>query len=154
MTKEQTAGQVLAHSVEQTASTVNTVVNNVANSKSVTTLDNALADMITSAVGGVKEGISFIQGQLPDVVYQLVVYNRVLCTLGFLFGIFLILLCVYAVKKFSKGEWDWEFSPVLVVPFIGSVFMIFGSTSEMLKLWFAPKIWLIEYAADLLQKVK
>ena len=158
-----TAGVILAKTVEQTASSVNNVVQSVSHSESVQSLDNALAQMITSVVGGIKEGVSFVQGQLPDVIMQLVVYNRVLLTTYIVFGILLIPFIIWLIRKGiteSKKKYSEISEGMMVVSIIGSIAGVFASCiiiganfSEFLKIWFAPKVWLIEYAAELVKKV-
>ena len=154
-----TAGVILAKTVEQTASSVNNVVQSVSHSESVQSLDNALAQMITSVVGGIKEGVSFVQGQLPDVIMQLIVYNRVLLTSAVIFG----LLLIYVTKRCSSKlavAWEdcdegttvlWLFSTIATG--LASFAFIFGNIADCIKIWFAPEVWLIEYAADLIKKV-
>ena len=162
MSKE-TAGVVLAKTVESTASNVNNVVQSVAHSDTVKSLDAALAELVTQSVAGVKEGFSFVAGQIPDVVMQLVVYQRVLSTAYFVFGVILLLLAYKAVKagfEESKKPSREQSDGVMVFSIVGGLVSIFGgalftilNVATMIKVWFAPKVWLIEYAVDLTKKV-
>lgn len=132
-----------------------------------------LVELLQKAVGGIDAAVSFSQAQIPDVVHQLLVWNSVR---SILFQVFAIILIVAAMRlpSFARnarknGErWtaydgrpkdDWFVSSfaydacVLGTPIsalvIGLPMIIFNF--DWLKIWLAPKLYLLEYAASLIK---
>ena len=125
-------------------------------------LQQALVKIIEKANSGVDASISFLGDQLPDVVHQLL-------TWGLLSSASCVALKkardgVKESKQSKKDNWAYQHyswgggtveGPVIVIIILSIVFcsislIVFtGSLFEALKIVFAPKIWLIEYAATL-----
>lgn len=132
-----------------------------------------LVELLQKAVGGIDAAVSFSQAQIPDVVHQLLVLNSVR---SILFQVFAIILIVAAMRlpSFARnarknGErWtahdgrpkdDWFVSSfaydacVLGTPIsalvIGLPMIIFNF--DWLKIWLAPKLYLLEYAVSLIK---
>ena len=113
----------------------------------------------TETIGSAKD---FVIGELPDVVSQLLlwywVHSAILMAIG--------LILLVALPIFSVKTWDtsWthrddngtrDVGPVIIVWAILQVTVLFASLALMnltwLKIWIAPKIWLIEYTATLVK---
>ena len=166
---ENTASSV-NHVVTKTTDTALDMVNGVAHSNTVKSLDQALANMITSTVDGVKDGVSFVAGQLPDVIQQIVVYNRAILSAYMMLALVLVIVGIVASVKFTRRvsefhtatEWKVKDSifpfilingVVAVGTFMASFVTAANNFTEFAKVWFAPKLWLIEYAAHLVKSV-
>lgn len=128
-----------------------------------TNLQNALADMINKTVGGVERGVEFLSGQLPDVIHQLLVFKMCWAIVSTL----LIVVCLVVIWKitgalFDKSEenkWRdfWPCFPCCVTSIIAIIATPVGLTvvcskiKTILMIWLAPKLYLLEYAAELLK---
>ena len=137
-------------------------------------LQQALVKLIEKANSGVDASISFLSDQLPDVVHQLLTWGLLSSALTCVVCILLVIASCVALKKAGDGvkeskqskKDNWAYQnyswgcgtveePVIVIITLSIVFcsislIVFtGSLFDALKIVFAPKIWLIEYAATL-----
>ena len=137
-------------------------------------LQQALVKVIEKANSGVDASISFLSDQLPDVVHQLLTWGLLSSALTCVVCILLVIASCVALNKASNGvkeskqsnkdNWAYQHyswgggsveGPVVVIIILSIVFSSFslivfsGSLFDALKIVFAPKIWLIEYAATL-----
>lgn len=124
-------------------------------------LQQAVQKLIDKGVSGIEAGADFLQQEIPEYVMQLLmwhgVYNFMLMAVSLL-G--LLLWGVAEVKIFKKlktmdiNEQDWTFrylglgSVVRVIPLL---IVCASMNLEWLKIWIAPKVWLVEYAASLVK---
>ncbi len=144
-----------------------------------TTLEQVLIDNIEKANGAVDKGIDFAVEHVPDVVQQLLTWHFVESFLFFTLGLLLVTSAVVIPtniykwankKKPEKKEdvqfpWEWrsyepkpEVCPEVIIPcgfyspiaaFFGVVVLLHNLT--WLKIWVAPKLYLLEYAASLVK---
>lgn len=142
------------------------------------TLTASLVDIIQQVSGSVKEGVSFLQQEIPDVVRQLLVFNLVYALTGLSIGVLLLLTIVLYWRKLCSAEplpapegsrqqtigTFWvdkngeaeELAVVLgvalsLIASVTGICLIGANLGDALKLWLAPKVWLIEYAASLVK---
>jgi len=116
-------------------------------------LQTALADLISKANEGIDSASGFLASELPDVIYQLLlwygVYSAVMC----FFGIIFVIACYKVIKWSVTGsrlEWHKEQiryghpTPILYM-FIALLAIPTNAMLNLtwLKIWIAPKIWLI-----------
>lgn len=103
----------------------------------------------------------FAMDQLPDIVQQLIVFERVYLT-GIVISPFvllpLFLYLYYLVNKLDSEASDMTL-PVVVLTImsalgslVGLISMI-GNFKEFLMVWFSPKIFLIQYLTTLIKSV-
>jgi hypothetical protein len=124
-------------------------------------LDEALICVINKttavtgeAIDGVKsvtgKTIDFVTAQAPELIHQLLVWKLTEAILYFVLSIISIILCVHSTKKLYKSS---DGAVLLVTEFLGlfSIIISAVSFSDILQITFAPKIYLIEYAAHLLR---
>lgn len=129
------------------------------------TLTASLVDIIQQVSGGVKQGVSFLQQEIPDVIKQLLVWKMVKALFFVMLSLVLAAIATKLIyvgisgrtEQKSKSYYDREES-AYVLPWTGAVFtysisgMIFLiNTLEALQIYIAPKVWLIEYAASLVK---
>ncbi len=120
-----------------------------------------LVDLLQKASNGIDAAVSFSQAQIPDVVHQLLVWNFVSSMLFQIFIIIAIAGYVFAAYKFVKitsskrlGEGAIIVSAISLM--VGACFAVglsvaFFSYFDWLKIWLAPKLYLIDYAASLIK---
>lgn len=129
-------------------------------------LDVALANVITKAVNSAEAAGAFLISEIPDVVQQTLLWYGVYHALTMFFGIIGILLIPYLGKKYvlrgiGMVEADKVGNPtgvfLAIFSFFGAIGGVACSLSYMnlvwLKIWLAPKLWLIEYATELTKKL-
>lgn len=135
-------------------------------------LQQSLSQILDQAVSGVQAGVSLLSAELPDVIHQLLMWKMVesliLCAGGIIFT-------VGALRCFAKNSGIGKevgtngtkykatlthdergdiapWIPVLIIP-LASIAVIASITINItwLKIWIAPKVYLIEYAASLVK---
>ena len=117
-----------------------------------------LAELLQKAVSGLDSAVAFSQAQLPEVIHQLMYWKAALYGLRIVVISLLFLGCVVLFRKGVGWARGWEIEEIGIISVIASgvlgiilMFLIFEDTGNLLQLWLAPKIWLIEYAADLVR---
>lgn len=129
--------------------------------KEISQLDQVLIDTITKASnvsGEIYNGAKKVTGQAidiamqqaPDIVNQLLMWQFSKNATWFLFSILSIFICIKLTKKY------WEESQGAIVVATGTVgvvgiVVVICTFLQMLKIVIAPKIYLIEYAANLIK---
>lgn len=134
-------------------------------------LQAAVSQLIEKSLNGVDKAAAFIQSELPDYVYQLLLWYGVKSAIV---GLFLLLISVtwfwFGIIKpiniLSEGfrekketmlnEIDGSINPLsifLIFNFISLLpfFEAFSNLLEALQIWIAPKVWLLEYASTLVK---
>lgn len=126
-------------------------------------LDTAIQTLITKAIDGVDASVTFLQAEIPDYVYQLLLWYGVKSAI--IAGVFFIVVvgcaigCVKLVKYANKPDTDDDskdgawIATVLMTLFvvIPSVILFFIYALEALQIYIAPKVWLLEYASGLVE---
>lgn len=115
-------------------------------------LQRQLVDMIELAKSTGTNAVEFVQAQAPDLVRQIIVWEIVS-------DVALILMCITIMlvlyKLTSKGvKNDWESLPFIIgfgdiVIGVASFATLIMSAGGLIKAVFAPKLFLIEYVAQL-----
>lgn len=132
-------------------------------------IQNAVADLITKSVDTIGKAGEFIIAETPEVLQQLITWNLVENLIFWIFGLcLLVIVCplsckflIYTAKNTNNNN-HWAYNDDIAIPaivvcfFIAVLSFIFGLCEvldlEWFKVWLAPKVWLIEYAADLMKK--
>jgi len=121
-------------------------------------LEGALVDIIQQVSGGVKQGVDFLQAEIPEVVRQLLVWKLAEATIVFLICSLIVAAwikgMIIAVKHDSKNYCSDTTFPTAL--FGGTVAIIAAGIAvscllTALQIYIAPKVWLIEYAASLVK---
>lgn len=132
-----------------------------------------LVELLQKASNGIDAAVSFSQAQIPDVVHQLLIWSFVHSALFQVTGLLLLIAATklpsFARTARNNGErWtsfdgrpnDGHFISsvyydicTVFVPIFGSIMgvLIIAFNFEWLKIWLAPKLFLIEYAASLVK---
>ncbi|MFU2316806.1 hypothetical protein [Rahnella sp. PCH160] len=143
--------------------------------------NKVIAELLQKAVEGVDAAVNFSQAQIPDVIHQLLVWKftislivQVICMLVITVIVILISRGLrnrgepeqasnYSSRKAYKNHgmfWDEDgdlaFGGGISLLLAGLAILIatgiFLSGFDWLQIWIAPKLYLIEYAANLISK--
>lgn len=114
-----------------------------------------LVTLLEKAVAGIDAAVSFSQAQIPDVINQLLVYK--VWDYGLTISLYLavIVTCIWIFKKSKKSfEENNEVGLLgMIVSLILAVMLglvAFSEAKDLIMLIVAPKLYLIQYAADLM----
>ena len=131
--------------------------------------------MIKSGVNEMKDGVTFLKGEIPHVVEQMIKWYGIESFIYFIIGIvscFVVMFCIFKIvkksykiidttKKYDEGNIkhtekmnieNKECTKLIIYIITGIMFLIFGVCQinlSWLKIWIAPKVWLIEYGKTL-----
>lgn len=134
-------------------------------------LEETLAEMLNKTMAGIDAGTEFLSAELPDVIQQAILWHLTYTGILFVFSVIaaiaLIKVDIYIYKRGMREE-GWlvnhngkldENAFVLGYLFLGS--LVRGATwvalvitpfnLVWLKIWIAPKLWLVEYSASLIK---
>ena len=127
-------------------------------------LQGALTSLINKSLGGLDAATDVLTAELPEVITQLLLWYGVSSFIYSVVGLSLTGVSIWIVKetysRFKKAEkgtylkdYDGDINMGVLVNGLVSaiVFMVVIIMFNLtwLKIWIAPKIWLIEYAASL-----
>ena len=135
-------------------------------------MQNALIEIIQKASSGIDTSVSFLSSEIPEVISQLLLWNITASSVGMALSAIVIAISVSMIAWMMKlygrgrdtGKPNWvhdgdgynalrkrviPVSCVLFICLVAGPMVFVGNLMEVLKIWLAPKIWLIEYAASL-----
>ena len=129
-------------------------------------LQQSFVAILNKTVSGVEDGVSFLSQEIPEVVEQLILFNLVWESI--LAGIYLLIIGISIGVTYRIVSWCWwtkdcEWSDenkqiCTAFSFLGggaltTIFLIniILTIKEITMLALAPKLYLIEYTAELLK---
>ena len=134
-------------------------------------LQSALVVLLTKVTSGMDTATAFLAVELPDVVQQLLRWKLAEHALKSAFCLAVLLLVVWFVRAFLRGYAQGEqgtanffhdatgYSPVTPQAIISGVLAgvaafistleLMDNTLDVVQIWLAPKIFLIEYVSYL-----
>ncbi len=113
-------------------------------------VENAVVEIINKAIQGIDSTTDFLLSEIPEVIQQLLMWNfaksLILCTLFFALSITLIRFLFLSLKEHNEPE-------LIIILMIAVVVCgaVTFANHGWLMIWLAPKVWLIEYAANLVR---
>lgn len=134
-----------------------------------------LIDLLNRAISGIDKAVEFSQAKIPDVIHQLLMWNFVESLMMTIIAIATIYpFFVFSRRQFKRiiinsdsgygreykttmiYDRDGDVNPLSLVYGIVSVFystvvIIVILDLTWLKIWIAPKLYLLEYAASLVK---
>ncbi|CAM0104874.1 hypothetical protein MYOV072v1_p0059 [Vibrio phage 207E29.1] len=130
-------------------------------------LQGAVAQILERAISGIDSSVDFMQAELPEVIEQLLLWYAVSNVIYTLLGLFILYASYWFIKKPKPKEdnwmWNWieskgrhegttecVFGIFVLFPAIPG-FVLSTNIMESIQIWVAPKIWLMEYAANLVK---
>lgn len=122
--------------------------------------NEVLAAILEKAMATAEKTGTFLQEQAPDVVQQLLTWKLVQYSVSAVVCFIAFFLLAYLASKTLKslGEEDsyfvtWQ-PPVLAASGVGALVVSISAANNALtamQIWLAPKVYLIEYAANLVK---
>lgn len=132
-------------------------------------LQEAITEMIVKVNDGVDASTAFLSAELPDYIQQLLMWHAILSFLLFItailfVGIAVIIQFKVILMKDSEGKLKFRekyshirdgHSTIALMSFLlwlsTAMFFTFSINLTWLQIWIAPKVWLVEYAANLVK---
>lgn len=122
------------------------------------TANDLLVKMIDVTVESVSDVVEFSKQQIPDIIHQLLVWKIAESIVWLILGALIMFTGAWVTNRFRDRMNEEEASSgticqiivTIVTGFIG-ICMIVSNLLDVLYIWLAPKVWLIEYAADLIK---
>jgi len=115
--------------------------------------DDVLATILQKALDVATSTGDFIAGQIPDVAKQLLLFEA---SWALVWMVLAIVIAVFAIwpykcaKKMVADDSDW--GPMYLIPsvlWLVSVVVFMANIYDFLKITLAPKLYLLEYVAHL-----
>lgn len=128
------------------------------------TLQDALASLINKTVDGVEASTAFLSAELPDYIVQMLMWYGVYNFILFLTPVVLSLVLYRYIKNTetwvctatqANGHYDGptiRMGVTIGLLMVTMAALATGLNLTWLKIWIAPKVWLVEYAASLASK--
>ena len=122
-------------------------------------LQEQMAQILEVVKTSVTQTSGFVIEQMPLIVQELLLYKRISYTMGFITPLLIIILVVFIWKKYiltnkkvmRKGE-DFNglifLTAIMVIP---SIMVMFINFLNMIRVWVAPRVFLIEYVSGLIK---
>jgi len=121
-------------------------------SDSTDKLNEAVISLINKATDTASGAIDFVAGEVPDIVHQLLMWHSIKA--GIYFVVFSIIASLAAWLLVVALKSDDELIGIGLSSFVVMVAFTLVAISKLmiiLQIWIAPKLYLIEYAADLVK---
>lgn len=118
-----------------------------------------LVKMIDVTVQSVSDVVEFGKQQIPEVIHQLLMWNimkaSIWVVLSAAFSIGLVMLVNRKKSALEEAETGLGiciqiFGWLIALLLGGSIFI--NNLLDAVYIWIAPKVWLIEYASELVKK--
>lgn len=116
----------------------------------------ALAHFVESMTAILSDAKGFVLDQAPEVVRQVIAYDIATSLLWVLFFVVLTAIGVWAVVK-GRGHKNQDSVEATLAIVLGAITIVAGSVGifacieRLLKVTLAPKVFLLEYFARLVQ---
>lgn len=131
--------------------------------QTLTSLDKSLSTLINGATEKGTKLVDFLYEQAPEVIAQLLLWHGVESLIVFVLCVLLLIGAIYgnvkgvlALKKTIGSHWADDptfWVPTIFGTLIGQmiVLVVFSNNINLtwLKIWIAPKVYLLEYVANL-----
>lgn len=120
-------------------------------------LQNAVTELITRAISTADQAQGFILSEIPEVIQQLLMWKVAESGIFFIVSIMTFLLIPLGVYLQSKHhKWIIEKTDgclyIVNLLHVFTLILVFETFSlTWLQIWIAPKVYLIEYASELIK---
>lgn len=116
-------------------------------------LQKALGELLNKANNGIDAASGFLASELPDVIQQLLMWNIYHSVIWCILYSLCFAFCLWGSAKCLKYTLE-DADLIIANIFPMGASLVFAlcaidEFSEALKIYIAPKVWLLEYAASL-----
>ena len=121
-------------------------------------LQKKLAAILDYLLETSKQAVDFASDQLPLVAWEMIAYARAWHTVITVIAALVLLWWLTGMRKVIKGcndrlpsydkDLPWALWALCLIPINLTLFI---QLSEALKAWFAPRVYLLEWAASLIK---
>ena len=121
---------------------------------------DSLSDYANFLIDKVKEGGDFLKEQLPPVINEILLLERIESSIYLVISITGIVVCSYLVrkaylsslkKKYGYGDLEMTLTVIGVLFGMLSVIWFFISLHEVIMVFLAPKLYILEYLRGFLK---
>ena len=129
-------------------------------------IEDTVVELIQKSVSSVEQGISWLSGELPDVIHQFLLWKVISSSLIILLVLVFSLIWFRFLRRFNQitaGNRD-RLNPEYIDPepyflgllisgvlLIGGIVIAVGRMFQIIQILIAPKIFLLEYATSLMK---
>lgn len=123
-------------------------------------IQDPLTEALLSIINSVGNAKDFVLAEIPDVIQQLLMWHFCRSLIWFLLGVSMCVGMIVITKKCIK-HWDGIIEemddavilPIIFVyaPLVITSILVTALNTTWLQIWIAPKVYLIEYAANLVR---
>ncbi len=126
-------------------------------------LQASLAELINKSISGTNKAQEFLLSEIPDSIQQLLMWHGIYNFVLFIISISIFISIPFFIKgiinkvlkiDFNSDEMDINIIFLILYTALIIIFIPIGSVIfnlQWLKIWIAPKIWLIEYAVNIVK---
>jgi len=162
------AVQQTASAVVNTTKHVNATLDAVTNATSgvAATVNNVAmssSDLLTVYLGKALEktgnvidkAVDMVQEQAPLLVHEVLVWYGTLGLIKFITAVLLMTVGNYVIYRLVKKLWAAVGEPTIILAIASEIVLSAASIHlfnlDWLKIWLAPRLWLIEYATNMMK---
>ncbi len=113
-------------------------------------VENAVVEIINKAIQGIDSTTDFLLSEIPEVIQQLLMWHfaksLALCVLFFSLSIVVAIYLFKALKESTNSELIF-----ILFCFLAIFVPVTLLNNSWLMIWITPKVWLIEYTANLVR---
>jgi hypothetical protein len=117
-------------------------------------LSEKAVDILLAIQTGVEKSVGFAQEQLPDLAQQYILFGRVNETLTVgLLVIAALMFSVFSVRNWKAKSFEEHNAFLMATCAFSAIIMSLVAAShlsDLLMVWFAPKIWIITQIKSLI----
>lgn len=123
-------------------------------------LKEVLVDLIQKSETAVQQGVTWLSGQIPDVIHQLLMWKLAEQGLTIFFCLFPICLFIWSTFSYYKAtpkvQYKYEGTFLAVIILSGCISILalgqlIFSIMNIVQILIAPKIYLLEYATRIIK---
>lgn len=122
----------------------------------------AVANIINKVAAGAEAATEFVIAETPDVIQQLLMWNMVERFLCFIIGVLILCSMIIGFSKCViptlKEKWAYDEGEAFIIAAVAAIGSVVPAivgcaliNLDWLKIWIAPKVWLLEYASQLVK---
>jgi hypothetical protein len=120
------------------------------------TIENAVQQLITRALDGVDTTVAFLDAELPEYITQLLLWYGIRSGLMCIMWTIFMFASVTFLVRSCRSDWEtrdmtFENGGQLMLSIAFFFFSWLFWSLTWLKIWIAPKVWLLEYAGNLVK---